>query len=293
MRILVVGKSGQVARSLTAAAQGGDTAITARGRPELDLADPAKIERAIDEVAPDVIINAAAHTAVDQAENEEAAAHEVNAAGPRHLAELAGRHGIPLIHISTDYVFDGMANHPYAETDAVAPMSAYGRSKLAGEDAVVQAQPQSLIVRTAWVISPYGKNFCKTMLRLAGEHTKLRVVGDQVGSPTYAPHLAVALIDIAKRIAADPAAIQWGVYHLANSGYASWYDVAVATMDTAARHGSAAVPVEAITTAEYPTPARRPANSCLNCAKAATLLGVTMPHWQDGVAACVAALATE
>lgn len=290
MRILVVGKSGQVARSLAAVAQDSEIVLVAHGRPALDLCQQETIERAVTEVAPDVIINTAAYTAVDQAEAEEAVANETNAVGPGHLAETAGRHGVPLIHISTDYVFDGTADHPYAETDAVAPASAYGRSKLAGELAVSQAQPQSLIVRTAWIVSPYGKNFCKTMLRLAGEHPKLRVVADQVGSPTYAPHLATALLAIAGRIAADPGAIKWGAYHLANRGHASWYDVAVATMVAAARHGRPSVPVEAITTADYPTPARRPANSRLDCSKAVALLGVTMPDWQDGIAACIATL---
>ena len=192
---------------------------------------------------------------------------------------------------TTFHVFDGMEDRPYAETDDVSPTSAYGRSKLAGEDAVAQLQPQSMIIRTAWIISPYGNNFCTTMLRLAERRSSLRVVGDQIGSPTYAPHLAVALIDIARNIVADPAVIRWGVYHLANSGYASWYDVAVATMDAAARQGRPFVPVEAISTAEYPTMARRPANSRLDCSKAASLLGVTMPHWKDGLASCLAKLA--
>lgn len=291
MRVLVVGSSGQVARSLAADRSLAGVSVIAKGRPELDLTSPATIAAAIAETTPDVIINAAAYTAVDQAETEEAEAAALNVDGPGALAGLAREHGIPLIHISTDYVFDGEADHPYGEGDAVAPASAYGRTKLAGEQAVLAAQPQSLVVRTAWVISPYGRNFCKTMLRLAGTHAQLRVVGDQVGSPTYAPHLATALLDIAGRITKDRTAVEWGVLHLANSGYASWYDVAVATMSEAARRGLPNVPVEAITTADYPTPARRPKNSRLNCDKAGERFGVTLPSWQDGVAACVAAIA--
>ena len=197
---------------------------------------------------------------------------------------------IPLIHISTDYVFDGQSDQPYRETDAVAPMSAYGRSKLAGECAVAAAQPRSLIIRTAWIISPYGRNFCKTMLRLAGEHPQLRVVSDQIGSPTYAPHLAAALIEISRFVVDNRDGVRWGIYHLANRGFASWYDVAVATMSEAGRNGLANAPVEAITTAQYPTPAHRPLNSRLDCAKALDEFGVALPSWRDGVAECVAAI---
>ena len=293
MRILVVGANGQLAQSLIAAADDGVTEIIALGRPALDLADPGTIAAALGKHRPDLVINAAAYTAVDQAETDEAEAFAINAQGPGALAEAAAAGATPLIHVSTDYVFAGDGAHAYTEDDPVAPTSAYGRSKLAGEVAVVAAQPKSLIVRTAWVVSPYGKNFCKTMLRLAGSNPKLRVVADQVGSPTYAPHLARALLGIADQIAARPDDIQWGTYHLANSGYASWYDVAVATMEAARENDLPAAPVEAITTAEFPTPAQRPANSRLDCSKARSAFGVALPDWQDGIRDCVAQLAAD
>ena len=291
MRVLVAGARGQLARSLVSSSAFDDVSVVARGRPELDLTSKETIALTIDETKPDIIINAAAYTAVDLAETEEREALSLNSHGPHMLADEAAGRDIPLIHISTDYVFDGTSDHPYTENDPTAPASAYGRSKLAGEEAVRSAHPQSLIVRTAWVISPYGRNFCKTMLRLAGEHPKLRVVSDQIGSPTYAPHLAEALLDIARQVVGDRDHSVCGVLHLANGGYASWFDVAQATMKEAERHGLASVPVEAITTADYPTPARRPYNSRLNCDKAHDVFGVTLAPWQDGVAACVAAIA--
>lgn len=291
MRVLVAGAHGQVARSLVAHPVGAGVTVIARGRPQLDLTSTETIAAVIDDSAPDIIINAAAYTVVDQAETETAEAHALNEHGAAALARVARGNDIPLIHISTDYVFDGRSDQPYRETDAVAPMSAYGRSKLAGEHAVAAAQPQSLIIRTAWVISPYGRNFCKTMLRLARERRQLRVVSDQIGSPTYAPHLAAALIAVAQHGVSNRDSVQWGTYHLANHGFASWHDVAVATMREAGRNGLANVAVEAITTAEYPTPARRPQNSRLDCAKALDEFGLALPPWQDGVAACVAAIA--
>ena len=291
MRVLVVGAHGQLARSLVAHRAEAGMEIIARGRPHLDLTSPDTVVAAIADVAPDVIINAAAYTAVDQAETEEQDARALNELGAGVLAHEARVRDVPLIHISTDYVFDGQSDQPYVESDPVAPMSAYGRSKLAGERAVAAAQPQSLIIRTAWVVSPYGRNFCKTMLRLAGERPQLRVVADQVGSPTYAPHLAAALVDMAKQIMRGREDVNWGIYHLANGGFASWYDVAIATMKEAGRNGLASVPVEAITTADYPTPARRPQSSRLDCSKALEAFGVAMPPWQDAIAECVAAIA--
>ena len=290
MRILVAGNSGQVARSL-AELSSDQIEIVALGRPELDLLQPETLSNAIEHVQPDVIINAAAYTAVDQAENEEEAAFALNRDGARALAEAAAARGIPLIHLSTDYVFDGSSQSPYRETHQVAPASVYGKSKLAGEQAVQAAQPQSLIVRTAWVVSPFGKNFCKTMLRLAGEHPKLRVVDDQIGSPTYAPHLAAALVEMARFIVAQRETVPWGIYHLANAGWASWCDVARHTMTSAKDAGLPNVSVEAITTAEFPTPAPRPANSRLDCSKAESNFGIVLADWKSGIATCVARLA--
>ncbi len=290
MRILVAGKSGQVAQSL-AELHSPEITIVALGRPELDLLQPTSLSAAIDRVAPDIIINAAAYTAVDQAESDREAAFALNRDGAQALAKAAAERNLPLIHISTDYVFDGLGQEPYRETDPVNPTSIYGQSKLAGEQAVTAAQPQSLIVRTAWVVSPFGKNFCKTMLRLAGEHPRLRVVDDQVGSPTYAPHLAVALVEMARKIVTQAEGTEWGVYHLANTGWASWCDVAKQTMVVANETGLPSVPVDAITTAEFPTPAPRPANSRLDCSKADANFGIVLADWQAGIAACVARLA--
>lgn len=290
MRILVAGKSGQVAQSL-AELHSPEITIVALGRPELDLLQPTSLTAAIDRVAPDIIINAAAYTAVDQAESDREAAFALNRDGAQALAKAAAGRNLPLIHISTDYVFDGLGQEPYRETDPVNPTSVYGQSKLAGEQAVTAAQPQSLIVRTAWVVSPFGKNFCKTMLRLAGEHPRLRVVDDQVGSPTYAPHLAVALVEMARKIVTQAEGTEWGVYHLANTGWASWCDVAKQTMVVANETGLPSVPVDAITTAEFPTPAPRPANSRLDCSKADANFGIVLADWQAGIAACVARLA--
>ena len=292
MRILVVGNSGQVACSL--AELSSDTCeIIAIGRPDLDLLDARSIVNAINRTTPSLIINAAAYTAVDQAESEEAAAFALNCDGARELAVAAAERDIPLVHISTDYVFDGKGETAYRESDPVAPSSIYGKSKLAGEQAVLAAQPRSLVVRTAWVVSPFGKNFCKTMLRLANEHPKLRVVDDQIGSPTYAPHLAAALVEMGKKALAQRDETPWGIYHLANRGSASWCDVAKQTMTAAEEAGLASVPVEAITTAEFPTPAPRPANSRLDCSKAEANFGIVLADWQSAITACVHRLAQQ
>ncbi|MEM7749861.1 MAG: dTDP-4-dehydrorhamnose reductase [Pseudomonadota bacterium] len=292
MRILVAGNSGQVACSL-AELSSEKCEIIAVGRPELDLLDASSISAAIERTAPNLIINAAAYTAVDQAESDKAAAFALNCDGADQLAVAAAAGSIPLIHISTDYVFDGKGETAYREADPVAPSSIYGKSKLAGEQAVIAAQPMSLIVRTAWVVSPFGKNFCKTMLRLAQGHPKLRVVDDQIGSPTYAPHLAAALVEMGNLAVAKQHDAPWGIYHLANRGSASWCDVAKQTMTAAEKAGLASVPVEAITTAEFPTPAPRPANSRLDCGKAEANFGIVLADWKSAIDDCVQRLARQ
>ena len=289
MRILVIGKNGQLARSLAAGRFKG-VEILCVGRPELDLTDGKSIDNAFSDANADVVINAAAYTAVDQAETEEAEAIAVNARGAEAIAAAAARHGLPLIHVSTDYVFDGELDRPYNELDAVAPVSAYGRSKLAGERAVTAANTHNVIVRTAWLMSPYGKNFCKTMLRLAQSKSELSVVSDQVGSPTYVPHLAAALIDIAKRLVDDPGRQHGGVYHLVNQGHASWFDVATFIMSAAAKQGHRAAQISAISSDQYPTPVRRPVNSRLDCSKAKKAFDLELPHWMDGIDTCVEVL---
>jgi dTDP-4-dehydrorhamnose reductase len=217
------------------------------------------------------VINAAAYTAVDRAESEQDLAFAINRDGARILAEACATIGLPFIHVSTDYVFDGTKRSPYVETDPVAPVSVYGQSKEAGERAVFEFCPHAMVFRTSWVFGIEGANFVKTMLRLGRERPLLRVVNDQFGCPTFADDLAHALISAAARY--EP-----GLYHLAGTGHTTWYGFAREIFA-----GHTTPDVEPITTADYPTPAKRPANSVLDCTKARTVLGVELPHWTDGL----------
>jgi dTDP-4-dehydrorhamnose reductase len=289
MRILIAGWQGQLARALVEIAPGeADITALAVGRPALDLCEPASITRAMTDFQPDVIINTAAYTAVDKAESEPDAAFALNRDGARLLAEAASRRGAAIIHISTDYVFDGAKPAPYVEDDPTGPIGVYGRSKLEGEEAVRGTNPRHAIVRTAWVHSAGGTNFVRTMLRLAAERPVVRVVDDQWGSPTYAPHLARAVLALARRLkgreAGDPA---WGTYHAAGRGEVTWCGLARAAFAVSSANNGPTARVEAITTADYPTPARRPANSRLDCGKLERMHGIRLPDWQEGVADCV------
>jgi dTDP-4-dehydrorhamnose reductase len=292
MRVLIVGKAGQLASALTeiAAMTRGVDAV-ALGRPDLDSTDAASVARAMEEVRPEVVVNAAAYTAVDKAETEPDAAFALNGHGARLLADASERCGAAIIHVSTDYVFDGEKPAPYVETDQTGPVNVYGRSKLEGEFAVRMGNPRHLILRTAWVHSATGANFVRTMLRLAGERKALRVVDDQVGSPTYAPHLAEVVIALAQEMAAagdgDP---RWGTYHAAGTGTVSWCGLAREVFRLSAASGGPSAEVEAIGTQDYPTPARRPGNSRLDCQRLRTVYGLALPPWQSGVAACVGRL---
>jgi len=288
MRLLIAGWQGQVARALVELApSAADVEAFAVGRPGLDLCNAATIKRAMTDFHPDVIINSAAYTAVDKAESEQEAAFALNRTGAGLLAEEAAKRGAAIIHISTDYVFDGRKSAPYAETDAVAPQNVYGHSKLQGEQAVRQMNPEHVIARTAWVYSATGSNFVKTMLRLAGERDSLRVVDDQVGNPTYAPHLAKALLEIARKVRHTPRADQWGTYHLAGLGDVSWCGFAREVFRVSAELGGPSASVTPISTADYPTPAARPKNSRLDCSKAEQMFGVALPDWREGVRECV------
>lgn len=271
MKALVTGAHGQLGRALTVAAPVG-VEIVALGRDELDLADAGSIERVVLQLRPDVILNAAAWTAVDRAEAEEDAAHRINAQGVGDLAAAAAQVGARLAHVSTDFVFDGRSGVPYAPDAVTNPLGAYGRTKLAGEQA---AGAEALIVRTAWVYAPTGGNFVRTMLRLMGERPEVRVVADQIGTPTYAPDLACALWDLA-------AAGAHGLHQYTDAGVASWYDFAVAIQEEALALGllSAAVPVLPITTREFPTPAVRPSYSVLDKSATWAALGRVSPHWR-------------
>ncbi len=289
MKVLVTGARGQVAQSLVVAARSRPIEIIALGRSMLDITRPETIADGMREVRPDLVINAAAYTAVDKAETEPDAAHLVNAVGAGNVASAAHEAGVPIIHISTDYVFDGTRGSPYVETDQTAPTSVYGRTKLEGERKVAKVCPHHLILRTAWVHSPFGHNFVKTMLRLAETRSELGVVDDQVGSPTYAPHLAEAIIQIARAIAErEPDKFPWGVYHVTGRGETTWCGLARAIFEQSKLRGGPIAHIKAISTADYPTPARRPANSRLDVGLLQKTFGVALPEWQVGVAECVA-----
>jgi dTDP-4-dehydrorhamnose reductase len=291
MKILVAGAQGQVARALQAcAARTGTHAVVTRGRPGFDLLEPAALARTVGELKPDVIVNTAAYTAVDNAEQEAALAYAINRDGAGALATAAAALGCPIIHLSTDYVFAGTKIGAYDEDDATGPTGVYGRSKLAGEAAVVAANARHIILRTAWVYAAHGSNFVRTMLRLAKERPALRVVADQHGNPTYAPHLAEAILAIAAAIGGGRVT-PWGVYHAAGTGDTSWHEFAAAIVNAAGPLGIAPLPVLPITTAEFPTAARRPANSCLDCRKLERTFGLRLPHWRQGLDACIGELA--
>jgi len=287
-RIFVAGGTGQVALSLKESAEATGVELTTAGRPDFDLADADSMRTAIAAYKPTAIINAAAYTAVDAAEEDEATATAINANGAGALAAIAADLDVPFLHLSTDYVFDGNKDGSYEETDTVAPQGAYGRSKLAGEISVMAANPNAMIFRTAWVFSPFGKNFCKTMLTLATTRDELGIVADQTGNPTYAPDIADALLAIITKIeTAGWQAKYAGLYNLAGSGTTSWHGFAAEIFKAGGTHGHKVPQANAITTADFPTPAARPANSQLNCGKLNKVFGLSMPQWQESTAICV------
>jgi dTDP-4-dehydrorhamnose reductase len=290
MRILLTGSSGQVGRELLRAlAPLGE--ISAPARDQLDLASPDAIVRAVREAAPDLVVNAAAYTAVDRAEAEADLAMQVNGRAPGILAEEAARRGAPLIHYSTDYVFDGTKPGPYTEDDVPAPLNAYGRSKLAGDRAVMQANPAHLIFRTSWVYAPHGKNFLLTMLKLSKERNELRVVDDQRGAPTTAALIADCTAGVLQRVAADGRLARLrefaGLYNLTASGATSWHGFASAILKST----GSPIPVLPIPTEAYPTPAMRPRNSVLDTSKLARTFGVVPADWKAGLEQCLEVLA--
>jgi dTDP-4-dehydrorhamnose reductase len=287
VKLLVTGRDGQLARGVLETA-GANVQVVAIGRPELDLADEKSVIAAVARERPDIVVNAAAYTAVDKAETEPAVAYAVNTLGAQHVAKACAAHALPIIHISTDYVFDGTKPGPYLEGDPTAPINVYGRTKLEGEQRVAKACERHLILRTAWVHSPWGVNFVKTMLRLAAARPNIGVVDDQMGSPTYAPHLAAIVLAIAARVSADPAGVRWGVYHAVSGGETTWFGFAREVFRHAAEQGLPVAELSAIATAAYPTPARRPANSRLNCDRLRLSLGLELPDWRVGVHDCVA-----
>jgi dTDP-4-dehydrorhamnose reductase len=290
MRILVTGREGQVVSALRAMAP-PDVELISLARPEIDLADGQALADAVERAHPDVVISAAAWTAVDAAETQPQQAFAVNADGPRHLARGAARLGVPIVHLSTDYVFDGRGGAPYGEDHDVNPLGVYGRSKLAGEAAVRQASDNHVILRTSWVHAPTGSNFVRTMLRFAVERERFRVVDDQRGTPTAAHHLAPALLQMARRLHGDPSPDLRGIFHLTNSGDTTWAGLASEIFRQSAELGGPTALVEPIPTSAYPTPAPRPADSRLATTRIAQRYGIVLPPWQEGVAATIGALA--
>lgn len=288
MKILVTGRHGQLAQSL--AEHGGDE-IVLMGRPDFDLAIPGSARTAILAAAPDLVVNAAAFTAVDLAEAQEARAQRINAAGAGEVAAAAQELGVSVIHISTDYVFDGRATAPYTETAVTAPVGAYGRTKLAGEEAVRAANPDHLILRTSWLVSPFGRNFVRTMVELAPHRDSLSVVNDQLGNPTSALDLADAILVVARRWKTGDRTGLGQIYHLAGSGLASWYDVAVAVQDELARLGLKSARVAPINAADWPTPAARPAYSALDSTAFTCDFCHVMPDWRVALSPIICRLA--
>lgn len=282
MKALVTGAGGQLGRALLASAPAGVEAI-GLDRAALDIGDGDAVAAAVRAHAPALILNAAAYTAVDRAESEAEAAARINAGGPAHLARAAAENGARLVHVSTDFVFDGAASHPYRPADPTAPLSVYGRTKRDGEDAALAAHADTLVVRTAWVYAAHRANFMETMLRLMAERETLGVVADQIGTPTHAASLAAALWTLA----ASPAR---GILHWTDAGVASWYDFAVAIREEAIAAG---LPIRAhevrpIATADYPTPAHRPAFSLLDKSEAWAITGAAR-HWREELRAAIAA----
>jgi dTDP-4-dehydrorhamnose reductase len=290
--ILISGGAGQVGLELARVGWPHDVRLHMPTRTELDLSDADAVRTLFAATPFKAVINSGAYTAVDKAETEVAAAFAANAMGPAILAEVTRAAGIPLVQVSTDYVFDGSGEADYAETDPVGPLGVYGATKLAGELAVRTGNPRSVVMRTAWVLSPHRANFLKTMLRLATDRPVLRVVDDQTGCPTSAKDIAEALADITLRMIADPEA-PTGIYHFVNAGSTSWAGLAREVFALSKARGGPEAQVEGITTAEYPTPARRPANSRLSTFKITRDYGIIPRPWQDAVAGIVAELHQE
>ena len=283
MKVLVTGSHGQVGYCLVSQlSMRGDIQVIAFDREQLDITNEQQVKTVISELKPNVIINAAAHTAVDKAEKEIDMSYAINRDGPSYLAESAEKIDALLLHISTDYVFDGKKNEPYAETDTPNPKGVYGKSKLAGEEAVAKYCSHYVILRTAWVFGEHGNNFVKTMLRVSKERSGLGVVGDQYGGPTYAGDIATALISIMDRFESKE---QSGVYHYAGDPHVSWYQFATSIFEAAAKHGVLVkLPVvNEITADQYPLPAPRPVNSRLECSKIKSVFAIESSDWKSAL----------
>jgi dTDP-4-dehydrorhamnose reductase len=286
MRIFVSGSEGQIARCIAdLEAKHPALKVVCAGRPAFDLLNPVAATAIAMAAAPDAIVNAAAYTAVDKAETEPDLAFAVNRDGAAAMAKAAARLNVPIIHISTDYVFSGTKDGAYVETDETEPLGVYGHSKLAGEIAVRAASPRHAILRTSWVYSPYGSNFVKTMVKLSKDRETLDVVSDQVGCPTSASDLAAAILNVCVSMVKSPEIS--GTFHMAGIGETSWADFAEKIFDALARNGHHVPMVRSIPSKDYPTLAKRPKNSCLDCTKLQTVFGLKLPRWQTGLTDCM------
>lgn len=288
LRLAVTGQRGQIVQSLIESGPAQGVAVIPIGRPLLDLAQPATVAAALLKARPDLVVNAAAYTAVDKAESEPDIALAVNGAGAGAVARTAANLGVPVVQLSTDYVFDGMSPRAYREEDPVGPLSAYGRSKRAGEEAVADATDNHAILRTAWVYSPFGTNFVKTMLRVAENRDAISVVADQRGCPTSALDIAEALLKIARTLLRRPEdATLRGTFHMTGTGETTWAGFAAAIFAESKRLGGPSAEVIAIETADYPTPARRPPNARLDGTKLEHRYNLVLPPWQTSLRTCV------
>jgi dTDP-4-dehydrorhamnose reductase len=291
VKVLVIGARGQLGGALLAAPRPAGMALVGVGRPGFDLTRAGDAVAALEAHAPDVVVNAAAWTDVDGAESQPDGAMAANRDGPARLARACADRGAALIHLSTDYVFDGRKTGPWREDDPVGPLNVYGASKAAGEDAVRAAGPRHVIVRTSWLYAPGGRNFVETMLRLGRERAEVAVVADQTGTPTAAGDLALAILRIAGRVASQKTspdssqdATPWGTFHVAGRGAATWFDFAGAIFDHLERATGRRPRLVPTTAAAWGAPAPRPANSCLDCARAEAVFGIVAPPWQDALA---------
>jgi dTDP-4-dehydrorhamnose reductase len=288
MRVLVAGREGQLARALAARLLHEGHQVTALEPPDLDLTDRASIAAAMAMAAPDLVVNAAAYTAVDRAEDQPEVAQAVNATGAGWLATAAEARGVPFVHVSTDYVFDGLKGAPYVETDTPNPLGVYGATKEAGERAVLAASPRSVVIRTAWVCGADGANFVKTMLRLAKERDEIRVVADQHGSPTFTADLADAMVRMAPRLLAAPAGdAAFGLFHLSGAPHTTWHGFTAEILGQAAMRGHTRPRLTPIATSDYPTKARRPADGRLDCSKIGRVHGIAPADWRASLGRCL------
>ena len=284
MRILLTGADGQLGRAIARQADGRGIVILPQTRRQLDITDHSRFDAAVGVLLPDMVINAAAYTSVDPAETHPDEAHAVNAAAPGYMAETCARHQIPMIHISTDFVFDGTLRRPYRENDPLRPLNVYGRTKAEGESAIRERLDSHLIVRTSWLYDARGANFVTTILNLAREREVLRVVADQQGSPTSATDLARALLGMARQVCSGKPA--WGTYHFCNRGITTWHGFAETIIALARKSMALKVrQIDAIPTSEYPTPAERPGFSALDCTRIQTVFGILPPPWEESLKA--------